>query len=81
MFPYHLCSTPLAPASPPPYLPTTLLSAHPQVLTKAAARSKVRMAEGHEPACLLDFWTKQVGRGAGGGQGGLHRDGQAGRAV
>lgn len=32
-----------------------------QVLTKAAARSKIRMAEGHEPACLLDFWTKQVG--------------------
>ncbi|KAG2482695.1 hypothetical protein HYH03_018401 [Edaphochlamys debaryana] len=31
-----------------------------KVLTKAAARSKVRMAEGHEPECLLDFWTKQI---------------------
>lgn len=31
-----------------------------KVLTKAAARSKIRMAEGHEPACLLDFWTKQI---------------------
>ncbi len=32
-----------------------------QTLTKAAARSKARIAAGHEPECLLDFWTKQVG--------------------
>ncbi|GIL60159.1 hypothetical protein Vafri_14781 [Volvox africanus] len=31
-----------------------------KVLTKAAARSKVRMAAGKEPECLLDFWTKQI---------------------
>lgn len=31
-----------------------------KVLTKAAARSKVRMAAGHEPECLLDFWSQQI---------------------
>ena len=31
-----------------------------KVLTKAAARSKQRMREGHEPECLLDFWSQQV---------------------
>lgn len=31
-----------------------------KVLTKAAARSKQRMLEGHEPECLLDFWSQQV---------------------
>lgn len=31
-----------------------------KVLTRAAARSKVRMAAGHEPECLLDFWSQQV---------------------
>ncbi|GFR45001.1 hypothetical protein Agub_g6311 [Astrephomene gubernaculifera] len=31
-----------------------------KILTKAAARSKVRMAAGQEPECLLDFWTKQI---------------------
>ncbi|KAG1671059.1 hypothetical protein FOA52_000730 [Chlamydomonas sp. UWO 241] len=31
-----------------------------KILTKAAARSKARMAAGEEPVCLLDFWTVQV---------------------
>ena len=31
-----------------------------KVLTKAAIRSKARMAAGHEPECLLDFWAQQV---------------------
>ncbi|KAG2439008.1 hypothetical protein HYH02_006537 [Chlamydomonas schloesseri] len=31
-----------------------------KTLTRAAARSKVRMAAGQEPECLLDFWTKQI---------------------
>uniref|UniRef100_A0A7S0V0I1 C-22 sterol desaturase n=1 Tax=Polytomella parva TaxID=51329 RepID=A0A7S0V0I1_9CHLO len=31
-----------------------------KVLTKAARRSKARMAAGQEPECLLDFWSTQV---------------------
>uniref|UniRef100_A0A6T8Q4F7 sterol 22-desaturase n=1 Tax=Chlamydomonas leiostraca TaxID=1034604 RepID=A0A6T8Q4F7_9CHLO len=31
-----------------------------KVLTKAAARSKAKMATGAEPECLLDFWSQQV---------------------
>ncbi len=31
-----------------------------KVLSEAAARSKKRMAAGHEPECLLDFWSQQV---------------------
>eukprot|EP00199_Chlamydomonas_sp_CCMP681_P000355 CAMPEP_0119116630 /NCGR_PEP_ID=MMETSP1180-20130426/52392_1 /TAXON_ID=3052 ORGANISM="Chlamydomonas cf sp, Strain CCMP681" /NCGR_SAMPLE_ID=MMETSP1180 /ASSEMBLY_ACC=CAM_ASM_000741 /LENGTH=544 /DNA_ID=CAMNT_0007105803 /DNA_START=25 /DNA_END=1659 /DNA_ORIENTATION=+ len=31
-----------------------------KVLSKAASRSKARMAAGHEPECLLDFWSQQV---------------------
>ncbi len=31
-----------------------------KVLSVAAARSKKRMAAGHEPECLLDFWAQQV---------------------
>lgn len=30
------------------------------VLEQAAIRSKERMKAGHEPACLLDFWTQQI---------------------
>eukprot|EP00878_Enallax_costatus_P046918 GHUV01057238.1.p1 GENE.GHUV01057238.1~~GHUV01057238.1.p1 ORF type:complete len:364 (+),score=84.22 GHUV01057238.1:301-1392(+) len=30
------------------------------VLQQAAFRSKDRMKVGHEPACLLDFWTQQI---------------------
>lgn len=30
------------------------------VLEEAAVRSKQRMREGGEPACLLDFWTQQI---------------------
>ncbi len=35
-----------------------------KVLSVAAARSKKRMAAGHEPECLLDFWAQQVSDGA-----------------
>lgn len=31
-----------------------------KVLTKAAARSKAKMASGAEPECLLDFWSQAV---------------------
>ncbi len=31
-----------------------------KVLEQAASRSKARMAEGHEPDCLLDFWSQQI---------------------
>lgn len=31
-----------------------------KVLTRAAGRSKERMKAGHEPTCLLDFWSLQV---------------------
>lgn len=31
-----------------------------QVLTRAAAQSKAKMATGAEPECLLDFWSQQV---------------------
>jgi hypothetical protein len=38
-----------------------------KILTKAAARSKAKMAAGEEPVCLLDFWSIQVRVGAGAG--------------
>jgi cytochrome P450 family 710 subfamily A protein len=31
-----------------------------KVLTRASARSKLRMASGVEPDCLLDFWTQHL---------------------
>ncbi len=31
-----------------------------KVLSVAAKRSKARMAAGHEPECLLDFWSQTV---------------------
>lgn len=37
-----------------------------QVLTKAAKRSKAKMATGAEPECLLDFWAIEVSHAGGG---------------